>query len=169
MSETEALQQLQGYLPLFSIWWMLLMGTALIVIEVLAGLGSFVVLWFGIATIVVGFLGLFMDFRSGEFQLITVAVFGMALLLAFRRPLLRWLQGREAPPPERYEAGGVGELQLHEGRWSVYYRGTWWRLQNQLPDMHDGMQVRVVHVDESGAMIAPLEESAEAPGQQTPK
>ncbi|SIN73132.1 Membrane protein implicated in regulation of membrane protease activity [Sulfurivirga caldicuralii] len=160
MSEADTLQQLHGYVPLFSIWWMLLIGTALIVIEVLAGLGSFVVLWFGIATIVVGFLGLFMDFRSGEFQLIAVAIFGTVLLLAFRRPLMRWMASREAPPPERYEAGGIGELQQHDGRWSVYYRGTWWRLQNRLPAMDDGMQVRVVHLHESGAMIEPLDEAA---------
>lgn len=169
MSEADTLQHLQGTLPLFSIWWLLLIGTLLIVIEVLAGLGSFVVLWFGLATIVVGVLGLFMDFHSGEFQLIAVAVFGTVLLLAFRRPFIRWMQSREAPPPEHYEAGGMGELQQHEGRWSVYYRGTWWRLLNPLPEMHAGMPVRVVRLEGAGAWVEPVETAAGEPAQQSPK
>ncbi|WP_294945863.1 NfeD family protein [Sulfurivirga sp.] len=155
---------MNAWLPVLSVWLMLVIGLGLIVLEVLLA-GTFVILWFGVAFILVGLAGLWIAFPAGEYQLIAVAVLGTLLLWALRKRAQAWFAGSEPPPAETYEAGDIGELQQHEGQWMVYYRGTWWRLAEPVPDPEPGQRVRVTALEGNRARVERLDQPNDSTAQ----
>ena len=142
---------MENLLPTFSVWLLMLIGVALIVLEVLL-VPFFVLLWFGIAAIVVGLVHAVWPFPGGEYQLITIGIVGVVLLLVFRK---RFMAGRPTRKDdmETFRPGGIGKLRQYEGEWMVFYNGTWWKVMNVQPDFKDGSPVRVVRIDHNLAEV----------------
>jgi membrane protein implicated in regulation of membrane protease activity len=114
------------------IWWVwLLVGIALLAIEMLTP-GGFFTIFFGVSALVVGVLARFGLAGPPWMQWLLFSVLSVASLLLFRKPLLEWMQKRETRRPEvdtlvgetailleKLEAGGVGKAELRGTSWTA--------------------------------------------------
>lgn len=139
MSTALPLMTLPGWAP----WIWLAIGVALIAAE--AVVPGFVLLWFGVAALLLGGLSFIVDLSLGM-QLLLYAPLALAILLALRRPVRRWMEDRtasasptlnqrtqsligEAGQLETALTAGHGRLHLGDTVWSVtgpdLPAGTW--------------------------------------------
>jgi len=133
-------------------WWLwLLVGLALLAIEMLTP-GGFFTIFFGVAAIVVGVLARFGLAGPAWTQWIWFSGLSVASLLALRKPLLEWMRKREVKRPEvdtlvgetaviltAVPAGGVGKAELRGASWSAR--------SDEGADIPAGTRCRVARVD----------------------
>ncbi|MEA3404245.1 MAG: NfeD family protein [Pseudomonadota bacterium] len=118
---------MENMLPIIPAWVMLTIGMALLGIELL--IGSFVVMFFGIAFILVGGAGFFFEWSSGEIQLLVTVLLGGILTFALRGLLMKGMD-KEDLPLETMQTGDSGEVVNHGGELRVMYKGTTWTFKN---------------------------------------
>lgn len=131
-------------------WWhWLVLGLVLVLLEMAAS-GGFYVIFFGVAAIVISGLHLFDIAGPIWFQLLLFSMISIGALLFFRSPLLRLMQpespaDRDSPvgeiafPLEDIAPGAVGRAEL---------RGTVWTARNHTPaTLARGQRCRVVKMD----------------------
>ncbi len=118
---------MESVLAVIPAWIMLSIGFALLGIELL--IGSFVVMFFGIAFILVGAAGFFMSWPSGEIQLLVTILLGALLTFVLRGLLMKGMQ-KEDLPLETMQTGDHGEMVDHAGELRVMYKGTTWTVKN---------------------------------------
>lgn len=114
---------MEDILPIIPAWIMLAVGFALLSLELITG--TFIMLFFGLAFIVVGASGFFMTWFSGEVQLLVAMLLGGLLTFGLRRFFMRGTS-QEDMPLETMQAGEAGQIVGHGGRLSVVYKGTTW-------------------------------------------
>jgi membrane protein implicated in regulation of membrane protease activity len=113
------------------LWWhWLVFGLFLVVVE-LAAAGGFYVIFFGIAAILVGLLSSVNAAGSVGVQLLLFSVLSVASLLLFRDSLVNRFQGDPQAPQidqlvgeigivtEDLNPGGVGKVELRGTNWSA--------------------------------------------------
>jgi inner membrane protein len=114
------------------IWWLwLLVGLALLGIEMLTP-GGFFTIFFGVAAIIVGVLARFGLAGPAWMQWIWFSALSIASVLLFRKPLLEWMRRREVKRPEvdtlvgetavilePVPGNGVGKAELRGTSWSA--------------------------------------------------
>jgi membrane protein implicated in regulation of membrane protease activity len=117
---------------LFTWWQWLILGLVLILLEMAAS-GGFYVIFFGIAAIAIGALHLFDLAGPVWVQLLLFSLFSVGSLVLFRNPVIRLLKldqgaadvdtlaGEIAVPLEDIAPGEVGRVEL---------RGTIWTARN---------------------------------------
>jgi inner membrane protein len=119
--------------PLAFTWWhWLVIGLVLVLLE-LAASGGFYVIFFGVAALAIGGLRLFGMADALWVQLLLFSVLSVGSLLVFRNPVVRWLKadkglddvdsatGEIAVPLETIAPGAVGRAE---------YRGATWQARN---------------------------------------
>lgn len=113
-------------------WWLwLLVGLALLGIEMLTP-GGFFTIFFGVAAITVGVLARFGLAGPAWMQWIWFSGLSIASLLVLRKPLLEWMRRREVKRPavdtlvgetavilEPVPGSGVGKAELRGTSWSA--------------------------------------------------
>lgn len=113
-------------------WWLwLLVGLALLGIEMLTP-GGFFTIFFGVAAIIVGALARFGIAGPAWMQWIWFSGLSIASLLVLRKPLLEWMRRREVKRPavdtlvgetavvlELVPGSGVGKAELRGTSWSA--------------------------------------------------
>jgi membrane protein implicated in regulation of membrane protease activity len=134
---------------LFTWWQWLVLGLVLILLEMAAS-GGFYVIFFGVAAIAIGALHLLNLAGPAWFQLLLFSVLSVGALLLFRNPMIRWLkldqgkadvdtlEGEIALPLEDITPGDIGRVEL---------RGSVWKARNvaaaTIPRGHRAVVVRV--------------------------
>ena len=139
-------------------WWhWLVLGLILVLLEMAAS-GGFYVIFFGIAAIAISGLHLFDIAGPLWFQFLLFSVISVGALLLFRNPLRRIMQpdsppDRDSPvgdiaiPLEDILPGAVGRAEL---------RGTVWSARNSSPaTIARGDRCRVVKVDRLMIFLEP--------------
>ncbi len=113
-------------------WWLwILVGLALLGIEMLTP-GGFFTIFFGVAAIIVGILARFGLAGPAWMQWIWFSGLSIASLLVLRKPLLEWMRRREVKRPavdtlvgetavilEPVPGSGVGKAELRGTSWSA--------------------------------------------------
>ncbi|HNV02149.1 MAG TPA: NfeD family protein [Vicinamibacterales bacterium] len=113
-------------------WWLwAVVGLALAAGEILTP-GSFFVIFFGLAGLVVAVLAAFGLAEALWLQILLFSIFSVASLLLFRNPLLRWMARHARPTPEidtlvgeiavasaSLAPGEVGQAQLRGSAWNA--------------------------------------------------
>jgi membrane protein implicated in regulation of membrane protease activity len=113
-------------------WWLwLLVGLALLGIEMITP-GGFFTIFFGVAALIVGVLTRFGLAGPAWTQWIWFSGLSIASLLFLRKPLLAWMQAREVKRPEvdsligetavvleAVPDGGVGKAELRGTSWTA--------------------------------------------------
>ena len=133
------------------LWWhWLVLGLILIVAE-LAASGGFYIIFFGVAAVVVGLLAMFGVAGQEAMQLLLFSGLSVGSLLLFRGRLLRWIQIEPQRPPVDQLVGEVGTASedLAPGMVGrVELRGTVWSARNiaGVPLVR-GVRFRVVRVE----------------------
>ena len=111
-------------------WYLWLIAGILLAALELTGSGGFYLVFFGLAAIIVGLLGLFGGVEAVWLQWLVFTALSVVFLLVFRNPLLRRLQspaagavdrlvGDVAVPLEDIPAGAVGRAELRGTTWSA--------------------------------------------------
>ncbi len=118
-------------------WWLwLIVGIALLLMELLTP-GGFFIIFFGIGAIIVGLLTSAGAAGPIWMQWLLFTGFSLVSLALFRRPLLRWMRAREgekAPVDaivgqvailqEDLPPGGVAKAELRGTAWTARSRGS---------------------------------------------
>jgi hypothetical protein len=133
------------------VWWhWLVLGLALIVVE-MTGSGGFYIMFFGIAALVVGILTAFQLAGPVWLQVLLFSLLSVGSLILFRGRLLRWLQ---MDPPRPRVDPIVGEIATTfedlapDGVGRVELRGTSWSARNATHrTLQRGARCRVVRVE----------------------
>ncbi len=147
---------MENILPVIPAWVMLTLGVLMLAAELLTA--TFVVLFFGIAFIAVGSIGFFLNWPSGEVQLLSAMVVGGALTYGLRGFFMR-MMGSEVLPLETMEVGDTGVMVENFGKLRVNYKGTTWGFKKQVPfEVKVGDEVLVVKLKNNIAWIQNLPE-----------
>jgi membrane protein implicated in regulation of membrane protease activity len=133
------------------LWWhWLVLGLVLIVAE-LAAAGGFYIIFFGIAAVIVGVLAMFGVAGQEAMQLLLFSGLSIGSLLLFRGRLLKWLQVEPQAPPVDQLVGEVGTASedLAPGMVGrVELRGTTWSARNVAgTPLIRGVRFRVLRVE----------------------
>jgi membrane protein implicated in regulation of membrane protease activity len=101
----------------------LTLGLLLLGLELLTG--TFVMLFFGIAFVLVGGSGFLVEWTSGEMQILSAMLLGGILTFALRRFLMQGM-GTENLPLETMQVGETGMIVENDGHLRLDYKGTTW-------------------------------------------
>ena len=128
-------------IPAIPNWYLIGIGLIIIGVE-LFFINLFVILWFGIAAIIVGFIDLIAPFERGEYQLLLIALFGAVMLFAYLRLFKSKVTNNENL--DNYQAGKLGTIIKTDSQLKVHYEGTLWTIAQPLPDnLKDGDVVQI--------------------------
>ncbi len=111
------------FIPAIPAWYLVGIGLVIIAIEVFF-INLFVIFWFGLATILIGLLELFIKFERGESQLLLIALIGSITLFLY---LKRYKPQRKTNHNiDNYSTGETGVITETENGLKVQYKGTLW-------------------------------------------
>ncbi|NPA71858.1 MAG: NfeD family protein [Gammaproteobacteria bacterium] len=145
---------MENILPFIPAWIMLTLGVVLLGIELL--IGTFIILFFGLSFIIIGGSGFFIEWQSGEFQILAVMVLG-AILTYSLRPLFMNGSPKEDLSLETMEVGELGRIVDDGGQLRLAYKGTTWAYQNTGDaDIAVGDEVMVEALKNNTALIQKL-------------
>lgn len=125
-------------------------GIALIALE--SVIVSFVVIWFGIASLIVGCLSYVVLFTDGFWQLSIISIIAILLLFLLRTKAMSYLLKAkdEDYNDNTYNEKGIGVIK--EGK--VYYKATYWDVDPRLVEkLEENQKVEVLSVKGSTATI----------------
>lgn len=114
---------MENILPIIPAWIMLTLGALLLAAELLSA--TFVMLFFGIAFLLVGVVGFFVNWPSGEVQLLLAMVLGGILTFALRGFFMQSMEQKNLPL-ETMQAGDTGIIVENDGHLRIDYKGTTW-------------------------------------------
>ena len=133
------------------LWWHWLVLGLLLVVAEIAAAGGFYIIFFGIAALIVGILSAFGLAGEVWVQVLLFSLLSVGSLMLFRSRLLGWLQIEPAKPQvdpiigevatvvEDLAPGSVGRVEL---------RGTSWSARNATPRvLPRGERCRVIRVE----------------------
>jgi len=114
---------MENIIEVIPAWIMLTIGVALLGFELL--IGTFVILFFGIAFVVIGAVGFFMAWPSGEIQILVAMLLSGLLVFILRPMMVKGLQ-KDDLPLETMQTGDSGQIVEHGGELRLMYKGTTW-------------------------------------------
>lgn len=138
---------------------LIILGLGLMVAEVLI-VGTFVLFWAALATILVGVVSFFSPL-SWQWQVGLITVLGgvFTVLLNPYVKKRRHTQDEAAFAPEQDQVA-IGQLHLNkDGQWSVFYKGTYWLVDPSfdLTDKQTGEAVSVYGIKSNHVILVPEE------------
>lgn len=143
---------MENILPIIPAWIMLAIGVGLLGTELL--IGTFVILFFGLAAILVGGIGFFIDWSAGEYQVLAVFILGGVLTFTLR-PFFMKGMSKEDLPLETMQAGDTGTIVENAGELRLFYKGTTWAFKNTSDTpLNEGDEVVVNELKNNVAMVS---------------
>lgn len=123
-------------------------GVALIAIE--AVVFSFVVFWFGLATVIVGVLSYLFSFNDGLHQLVAIALIAMVLLITLRAKVLERFMKAKGKDHDDDFLNEEGEGIIENGK--VYFKATYWKIDSS-ESFEEGEKVKVLSTKGASAKV----------------
>lgn len=144
---------MEAYIPVIPVWSMITIGVILMALEMLTA--TFVLFFFGLAFLLVGSVGAFHVFGSGEIQLIWTFSVGLILSLMLAKTLRQKIYNTEPLKLETLESGANGTVQITaDGDYRVSYKGTTWAIANFSDHpLENGQTVIVERLENNQAFI----------------
>lgn len=133
---------------------LLAIGVVLVALE--AVITSFIVIWFGIGFIIVGIISKFYAFDSSIWQLSTIAIISLILLVLLRKKILeKFLFSQEEVNDNFLDEKGEGIIKSKK----VFYKGTFWEIQSNLNEneFEEDEKVVVLGTHKNHAKIEKIE------------
>lgn len=136
---------------------MALMGVGIALIAVESFIFSFFVFWFGIGFVLVGILSIFVEFNDGAWQLASVSVIAMILLITLRAKILdKFLNAKndQKTIQDFLNESGFGVIKENK----VYYKATYWNIEHdEKVAYEDGEEVYVIGTHKGFAKVKRLD------------
>ncbi len=129
-------------------------GIALVAFEAL--FFSFFVFWFGVASIIVGVMSYAINFSDGLWQICSIAIIAMVLLVVLRAKALdRFMRAKTREPNDDFlNTSGSGIIK--DGK--VYFKATYWNISSD-DDFTQGEKVHVVSTKGATAVVQKTKET----------
>ena len=114
-------------LSLFDPYILLVIGILFFAFEAI--LGSFIIIWFGIGFGITAFISNYYRFSDGIWQLSTVSLISIILLLVFRKKILEIIfKSKDEISDDFFNERGIGEIKNSK----VFYKGTYWKIDSKI-------------------------------------
>ena len=129
---------------------LLAIGVALVALEAL--IASFILIWFGISFIIVAVISYFVVFSDAVWQLATVSLISIILILVLRKKVVEiFLKSKVEVSDDYLNEKGIGEIKNSK----VFYKGTYWDIDSQLDEKEfiEGEKVEVLKTFKNKATI----------------
>lgn len=129
---------------------LLAIGVALVALEAL--IASFILIWFGISFIIVAVISYFVVFSGAVWQLATVSLISIILILVLRKKVVEiFLKSKVEVSDDYLNEKGIGEIKNSK----VFYKGTYWDIDSQLDEKEfiEGEKVEVLKTSNNMATI----------------
>lgn len=129
---------------------LLAIGVALVALEAL--IASFILIWFGISFIIVAVISYFVVFSGAVWQLATVSLISIILILVLRKKVVDiFLKSKVEVSDDYLNEKGIGEIKNSK----VFYKGTYWDIDSQLDEKEfiEGEKVEVLKTFKNKATI----------------
>ena len=129
---------------------LLAIGVALVALEAL--IVSFILIWFGISFIIVAVISYFVVFSGAVWQLATVSLISIILILVLRKKVVEiFLKSKVEVSDDYLNEKGIGEIKNSK----VFYKGTYWDIDSQLDEKEfiEGEKVEVLKTFKNKATI----------------
>lgn len=129
---------------------LLAIGVALVALEAL--IASFILIWFGISFIIVAIISYFLVFSGAVWQLATVSLISIILILVLRKKVVEiFLKSKVEVSDDYLNEKGIGEIKNSK----VFYKGTYWDIDSQLDEKEfiEGEKVEVLKTFKNKATI----------------
>lgn len=129
---------------------LLAIGVALVALEAL--IASFILIWFGISFIIVAIISYFIVFSGAVWQLATVSLISIILILVLRKKVVEiFLKSKVEVSDDYLNEKGIGEIKNSK----VFYKGTYWDIDSQLDEKEfiEGEKVEVLKTFKNKATI----------------
>lgn len=129
---------------------LLAIGVALVALEAL--IASFILIWFGISFIIVAIISYFVVFSGAVWQLATVSLISIILILVLRKKVVEiFLKSKVEVSDDYLNEKGIGEIKNSK----VFYKGTYWDIDSQLDEKEfiEGEKVEVLKTFKNKATI----------------
>ena len=129
---------------------LLAIGVALVALEAL--IASFILIWFGISFIIVAVISYFVVFSGAVWQLATVSLISIILILVLRKKVVEiFLKSKVEVSDDYLNEKGTGEIKNSK----IFYKGTYWDIDSQLDEKEfiEGEKVEVLKTFKNKATI----------------
>ena len=129
---------------------LLAIGVALVALEAL--IAAFILIWFGISFIIVAVISYFVVFSGAVWQLATVSLISIILILVLRKKVVEiFLKSKVEVSDDYLNEKGIGEIKNSK----VFYKGTYWDIDSQLDEKEfiEGEKVEVLKTFKNKATI----------------
>ena len=129
---------------------LLAIGVALVALEAL--IASFILIWFGISFIIVAVISYFVVFSGAVWQLATVSLISIILILVLRKKVVEiFLKSKVEVSDDYLNEKGIGEIKNSK----IFYKGTYWDIDSQLDEKEfiEGEKVEVLKTFKNKATI----------------
>ncbi|QKF59310.1 NfeD family protein [Aliarcobacter lanthieri] len=143
---------MQTLITLSAFDFYILFAMAIILITLEIFLYSFVVIWFALGFVIVGFISLFYHFESAIWQLAIVSIISLIFLFLYRKKLLiRFAKSQRVVKDNFFDEKGIGEIKNSK----VFYKGTFWEIDSSLNenDFIEREKVEVLKISNNQALI----------------
>lgn len=124
-------------------------GIFLIAFEIF--IPNFVIIWFGIASLIVGLIGLIFEFQNSLHQFALISIIGLILLISLRKRVKSSLltSSDKKVNDDFLKEGGVGITESEE---MINFRGTLWR-HNSDKKLKRGERVEILYIKDNIAYL----------------
>jgi membrane protein implicated in regulation of membrane protease activity len=129
---------------------LLAIGVALIALEAL--IASFILIWFGISFIIVAVISYFVLFSGAVWQLATVSLLSIFLILFLRKKVVEIVSTPKIDVSDDFlNEKGIGEIKNSK----VFYKGTYWDIDSEIDEKEflEGEKVLVLKTFKNRATI----------------
>ncbi len=129
---------------------LLAIGVALIALEAL--IASFILIWFGISFIIVAVISYFVLFSGAVWQLATVSLLSIFLILFLRKKVVEIVSTPKIDVSDDFlNEKGIGEIKNSK----VFYKGTYWDIDSEIDEKEflEGEKVEVLKTFKNKATI----------------
>lgn len=137
-------------LPVFSGWILVAIGLGLVTLEIVTM--TFVILYFGIASILTGILTLAGIFPAGEYQLLSISVLAFIAFLINKKKKDAFMNP-EKLEIDTFKTGDVGTVIISNDKYRVQYKGTTWPIEHLPANVQEGDKVTVLDIKDNKAEV----------------
>lgn|GEM_PF-3378655 len=124
----------------------ILIGVGIFLITMEIFMPNFVIIWFGISSIVIGLVGFLFTFENGLHQIALISIIGLALLLFFREKIKTHLNSKKSKVNDDFlKEEGFGIVSDNN---MIAFRGTLWH-HNLNQELKKETKVKILSVKDN--------------------
>lgn len=130
---------------------MIIFGIGIFLIAFEIFIPNFVIIWFGVASLIVGTIGIVFEFQNSLHQFALISIIGLILLIVLKEKVKSYiLKSSEKKVSDDFlKEGGIG---IVEDENTINFKGTIWR-HNLNKKLTKGSKVEILYIKDNIAYL----------------